>query len=67
MIAETLTQDECLILNMYYRKNRKEVIGEIESLLPDIKEDDEVMYEIVKILLKKLNNMTDEFFNNLDL
>ncbi len=67
MIGEIITFEECQILSMYVRKNRKEVIEEIESLLPDIKEDDEVMYGLTQTLLKKLNNMTDESFKELDL
>ena len=67
MIGEIITFEECQILNMYVRKDRKEVIEEIEKVLPDIKEDDEVMFEMVQTLLKKLNNMTDESFKELDL
>ena len=67
MIGEIITFEECQILSMYVRKNMKEVIEEIEKVLPDIKEDDEVMFEMVQTLLKKLNNMTDESFKELDL
>ena len=67
MIGEIITFEECQILSMYVRKSRKEVIEEIEKVLPDIKDDDEVMFEMVQTLLKKLNNMTDESFKELDL
>ncbi len=63
-IITIINEDERCILEMYIRKGRKEVIGNIEEAMPYVDSD---IKETCEELLKKLQNMSDEDFDNLDL
>ncbi len=64
MVSEFFTHDECLIIEMYLRKSRGEVIEDIENAMPYI--EDPEMHKVCEKLLVKLNGMSDDSFNNMD-
>ena len=64
MVSEFFTHDECLIIEMYLRKTRGELINDIENAMPDL--EDPEMHKVCNKLIYKLNNMSDEFLNNMD-
>ena len=64
MISTFLSEDERLILQMYSKKKRKEVIYDLELALPLVDENIRIETEST---LKKLKEMDDDTFNNLDI
>ncbi len=64
MISTFLSEDERLILQMYSKKKRKEVIYDLELALPHVEENIRIETEST---LKKLKEMDDDTFNNLDI
>ena len=64
MISTFLSEDERLILQIYGKKKRKEIIDELELALPFVEEN---IRPETESTLKKLKAMDDETFNNLDI
>ena len=64
MISTFLSEDERLILEIYGKKKRKEIIDELELALPFVEEN---IRPETESTLKKLKAMDDETFNNLDI
>ena len=64
MISTFLSEDERLILQIYGKKKRKEIIDELELALPFVEEN---IRPETESTLKKLKVMDDETFNNLDI
>lgn len=64
-ISEIFTDTEERILDIYVRKSRKEVIKDIETAMPLI--TDPELCDNCKSLLLKLQSMSDQDFDNLDL
>lgn len=64
-ISEIFTDTEERILDIYVRKDRKEVIKDIETAMPLI--TDPELNDNCKSLLLKLQAMSDGDFDNLDL
>ena len=59
------TVEEINLICVFDKKNRKELIENIEHILPHLKESD--MLEIAKNVMLKVLNMTDDEFNNISL
>jgi len=59
------TVEEINLICVFDKKNRKELIENIEHILPHLKESD--MLEIAKNVMLKVQNMTDDEFNNISL
>ena len=57
--------EEVNLICIFARKNRGEVIGDIERALPYL--DDPDMKELSHRIIEKLKNMTDEEFEQLEL
>lgn len=64
-VSEIFTDTEERILDIYVRKERKEVIQDIETAMPLI--TDPELSDNCKSLLIKLQSMNDQDFDNLDL
>ena len=64
-VSEIFTDTEERILDIYVRKERKEVIHDIETAMPLI--TDPEITDNCKSLLNKLKAMDDQDFDNLDL
>ena len=64
-ISEIFTDNEARILDIYVRKERKEVLHDIETALPLITEPE--LCDNCKSLMLKLQSMSDQDFDNLDL
>jgi len=64
-VTEIFTDTEARILDIYVRKERKEVIHDIETAMPLI--TDPELSDNCKSLLLKLEAMEDQDFDNLDL
>ncbi len=64
-ISEIFTDTEERILDIYVRKDRKEVIRDIETAMPLI--TDPELSDNCKSLLLKLQAMSDGDFDDLDL
>ncbi len=54
------TVEEINFICVFDKKNRRELIEDIEHILPHLKESD--MLEIAKNVMIKVQNMTDEEF-----
>jgi len=59
------TVEEINFICVFDKKNRRELIEDIEHILPHLKESD--MLEIAKNVMLKVLNMTDDEFNNISL
>lgn len=59
------TVEESNLICIFSGEGRREVIGDIESVLPHL--DDADIEELSNRVLAKLRNMTDEEFTELDL
>ena len=64
-VSEIFTDTEERILDIYVRKERREVIQDIETAMPLI--TDPELSDNCKSLLIKLQSMNDQDFDNLDL
>ncbi len=64
-VSEIFTDTEERILDIYVRKERREVIQDIENAMPLI--TDPELSDNCKSLLIKLQSMNDQDFDNLDL
>ena len=64
-VSEVFTDTEARILEIYVRKERKEVIKDIETAFPLVEEPE--MKDNCESLLLKLKAMEDQDFDNLDL
>ena len=64
-VSEIFTETEERILDIYVRKERREVIQDIETAMPLI--TDPELSDNCKSLLIKLQSMNDQDFDNLDL
>ena len=64
-VSEIFTFTEERILDIYVRKERREVIQDIETAMPLI--TDPELSDNCKSLLIKLQSMNDQDFDNLDL
>lgn len=64
-VSEIFTDTEERILDIYVRKERREVIQDIETAMPLI--TDPELSDNCKSLLIKLQSMNDRDFDNLDL
>ena len=64
-VSEILTDTEARILEIYVKKERKEVIKDIETVIPMI--DEPEMKDNCESLVIKLKAMEDQDFDNLDL
>ena len=64
MVSETFTHDECMIIEMYLRKSRREVINDIETAIPYLEELE--MHKVCDKLVNKLKEMSDESFDDMD-
>ena len=65
MVSELFTDTEARILEIYVKKERKEVIKDIETVIPMI--DEPEMKDNCESLVIKLKSMDDRDFNDLDL
>jgi len=59
------TVEEINFICVFDKKNRRELIEDIEHILPHLKESD--MLEIAKNVMLKVQNMTDEKYKEMDL
>ena len=59
------TVEEINLICVFDKKNTKELIENIEHILPHLKESD--MLEIAKNVMLKVQNMTDEKYKEMDL
>lgn len=59
-------ENEYILVAMFQRGNRQETMEEIRSVLPLIKEDEEIQ-ALVEETLKKMAYMTDREFQHMDL
>ena len=64
-VSEILTDTEARILEIYVKKERKEVIKDIETVIPMI--DEPEMKDNCESLVLKLKAMDDKDFDELDL
>ena len=64
-VSEIFTDTEERILEIYVRKERKEVIKDIETVIPMVEEPE--MKDNCESLLIKLKAMEDQDFDNLNL
>ena len=64
-VSEVFTDTEARILEIYVRKERKEVIKDIETVIPMVEEPE--MKDNCESLLIKLKAMEDQDFDNLNL
>ncbi len=64
-ISNIFSDTEARILNIYVKKERKEVIREIETAMPLVTEPE--LVDNCKSLVNKLKEMDDREFDNLDL
>lgn len=65
MVSHIFTDTEERILAIYVKKERKEVIKDIETVIPFI--DEPEMKDNCESLIQKLNAMEDRDFEELDL
>jgi len=63
--VDKFTVEEINFICVFDKKNRKELINDIEYILPYLMESD--MVEIAKNSMIKVLNMTDDEFNNISL
>lgn len=59
------TVEEINFICIFDKKNRRELLEDIEHILPHLKESD--MLEIAKNVMLKVQNMNDEEFEEMDL
>lgn len=64
-VSNIFSDTEARILNIYVKKERKEVIREIETAMPLVTEPE--LVDNCKSLVNKLKEMEDREFDNLDL
>lgn len=64
-VSNIFSDTEARILNIYVKKERKEVIREIETAMPLVTEPE--LVDNCKSLVNKLKEMDDREFDNLDL
>lgn len=62
---DKFTVEEINFICVFDKKKRRELIEDIEHILPHLKESD--MLEIAKNVMLKVLNMTDDEFNNISL
>lgn len=63
----TFTIEEITIIKEYGKPNRVQLIDTISSSLPHYTDEEKDMVRLLKSLLEKLNNITDNEYENLDL
>lgn len=59
-------ENEYMIMAMFQRESRRQTMEEIQSVLPFIMEDGEMLL-LVNSTLEKMEHLSDEAFLNLDL
>ena len=59
-------ENEYIIMAMFQKESRRQTMEEIQSVLPFIVEDGEILL-LVNSTLEKMEHLSDEAFLNLDL
>lgn len=65
---ELFNNDECIVLEIYMKKSREEVLNDLKEALPlvdDTGEDN--MKEVLEGLIPKVEAMSDEEYDDLEL
>ena len=61
------TKDEFSLISIYNTGDRKETMEEIEDIRTYLEDDEVELADLTASVLRKLNSITDEEFDSLDL
>lgn len=65
---ELFNNDECIVLEIYMKKSREEVLNDLKEALPLVDDEGEDnMKEVLEGLIPKVEAMSDEEYDDLEL
>lgn len=65
-MMDRFEENEYLIMAMFRRESRRQTMEEIRAIIPFVESDTE-MLSLVNVALRKMEQLSDEEFLNLDL